>query len=88
MALGMLRDGLPQCPVTRLEATYLPWMDVSALGIPSEELEHRLMEEAGVWVNSGVMYGVDGFVRINIACSQSVLAEGIRRMVEWVNLNI
>ena len=88
MAQGMLRDGLPQCPVTRLEATYLPWMDVSALGIPSEELEHRLMEEAGVWVNSGVMYGVDGFVRINIACSQSVLAEGIRRMVEWVNLNM
>ena len=88
MAVDMLREGLPQCPVTKLEATYLPWVDVSALGISSDELEHRLMNEAHVWVNSGTMYGSTGFVRINMACPRSVLAEGLRRMVEWVNLNL
>ncbi len=29
---------LPQFPITMLEATYLPWMDVRSLGISSEEL--------------------------------------------------
>ena len=67
-----------------LEATYLPWVDVSALGIASEVLEERLKTEAKVWVNCGEMYGAGGFVRINIACPRSVLAEGLSRMVEWI----
>ena len=79
-----LRNSLPECPVTDLEATYLPWVDVSALGIASEVLEERLKTEAKVWVNCGEMYGAGGFVRINIACPRSVLAEGLSRMVEWI----
>ncbi len=79
-----LHAHMPSCPVCRLEATYLPWVDVRALGIPSEELEERLKEEAKVWVNCGDMYGSAGYVRINVACPRSVLAEGLRRMAGWV----
>ena len=79
-----LRENLSECPVTKLEATYLPWVDVTALGIASEELEERLKSEAKVWVNCGEMYGAGGFVRINIACPRSVLAEGLQRMVGWI----
>ena len=87
MTVRMLREGLPQCPVTKLEATYLPWVDITALGISAGELERRLVEEAAVWVNPGDMYGAEGYIRLNIACPRSVLAEGLRRMIEWVNLN-
>ena len=87
MTVRMLREGLPQCPVTKLEATYLPWVDITALGISAEELERRLVEEAAVWVNPGDMYGAEGYIRLNIACPRSVLAEGLRRMIEWVNVN-
>ncbi len=75
---------LPQCPVTLLEATYLPWVDIKALGIPSETLEEKLKEEAKVWVNAGDMYGKEGFIRINIACPKSTLAEGLDRLCSYI----
>lgn len=72
---------LPDCPITRMEATYLPWVDVSAIDICSEALEEKLLKEAGVWVNCGEMYGTGGFLRINLACPRSVLAEGMQRLI-------
>ena len=74
---------LPQCPVMRMEGTYLAWVDCSAIGIPSEEIEERLMEQHGVWVNAGSMYGPEGesFIRINMACPWQRLSEGIDRIV-------
>lgn len=86
MTAEMLHTSLPQCPVTLLEATYLPWVDVRALGIPSEELEEKLRDCAKVWVNCGDMYGTSGYIRINIACPRSVLAEGLRRFIEGIML--
>lgn len=84
---GEFARRLPQCPVTDLEATYLPWVDVSALGIPAETLEERLVGEARVWVNCGEMYGAGGFIRINIATSRHLLAEGLDRFFRWIEDN-
>lgn len=75
---------LPGCPMALLEATYLPWIDVSRLGIPTEELEERLIREAGVWVNCGEMYGRGGFIRLNIACPRQRLADGLRRLTGFL----
>lgn len=75
---------LPGCPMATLEATYLPWIDVSALGIPSEELEERLKTEAKVWVNCGEMYGRGGFIRLNIACPRQRLREGLERVCRFL----
>lgn len=86
--LSAFRNRLPQCPVTRLEATYLPWIDVRALGLGSEELEHELLRAAKVWVNSGVMYGKEGYIRINIACPRARLEEGLNRMISYIINNI
>jgi cystathionine beta-lyase len=72
---------LPQCPITRLEATYLPWVDVTVIGKPAAEIEEILKSQWGVWVNSGDMYGVDGFIRINIATSRALLSEGLSRVI-------
>lgn len=71
---------IPQCGMTKLEATYLPWIDVRPLGLPSTELEEKLMRDAHVWVNGGGMYGDNGYIRLNIACPRSVLAEGLDRI--------
>ena len=78
----------PQFKVTPLEGTYLVWVDVSALGIPVDELCNRLITEARVWVNPGTMYGPEtgrGYIRINIACPRSLLMEGLRRIaaMKW-----
>jgi len=76
-------EQLPTLVVSRLEGTYLVWVDVSALGIPVEQLCDRLLQEAHVWVNPGTMYGSEtgkGYIRINIACPRSLLMEGLSRM--------
>lgn len=86
--LSVIRNELPQCPVSVLEATYLPWIDVSRLGIPSDELQQRIMDEARVWVNSGVMYGKDGFIRLNIACPRAILEEGLSRLTKWIKSHL
>lgn len=79
-----MQHELPQYPISKLEATYLPWIDVRASGLASSELENRLKHEAKVWLNSGEMYGDTGYLRLNIACRRSVLAEGLRRMTGYL----
>lgn len=75
-------ENFPDYPVTKLEGTYLVWVDCRKLKMSSDSLEHELMEKAHVWLNSGSMYGKDGegFMRINIACPRSRLLEGLNRL--------
>lgn len=80
-----LSENLPQCPVSLLEATYLPVIDVKCFGIKSSEIETRLKEEAHVWVNASEMYGRTGYLRINIACPRQQLAEGLGRLAAYLN---
>ena len=81
-------EHLPMLTVCRLEGTYLPWVDVSALALSSQELAERLLREGRVWVNPGTMYGPvtgEGYIRLNIACPRSLLMEGLRRMAAVIN---
>lgn len=80
---------LPSFPLCRLEGTYLVWMDVRALGIPSAQLEELLIDDCGLWLNAGTMYGVDGegFMRWNIACPRHRLMEALRRFADFVKRN-
>ncbi|MCQ2166977.1 MAG: pyridoxal phosphate-dependent aminotransferase [Bacteroidales bacterium] len=79
---------LPECPVLELEATYLVWMDCSALPVSTGELERSLIREEKVWVNGGGMYGDDSFVRINIACPRATLEQGLDRIVRGIRKTI
>ncbi|MDE6297208.1 MAG: pyridoxal phosphate-dependent aminotransferase [Muribaculaceae bacterium] len=81
--LSRYRNELPQFRVSRLEATYLPWIDVSAISISAKEIEERLLKEAKVWVNCSEMYGSEGYIRINIATSRERLDEGLNRIISW-----
>ena len=78
-----IAENLPQWKVCRLEGTYLPWVDISAMGITSQELCDRLLAEAKVWVNPGTMYGPqtgEGYIRFNIATQRSRLVEALERI--------
>lgn len=84
------QDYLPAFTITRLEGTYLVWMDCRKLGMSSDELEKLLVNEAELWLNAGTMYGPEGegFMRWNIACPRSVLIEGLHRFTAFVNSKI
>lgn len=83
---SFFRENLPDIPVTVLEGTYLVWTDCRSLGMTSDELQTRLLKEAGLWLNSGTMYGAEGegFLRWNIACPRAVLEEALERFDRFV----
>lgn len=80
------RRELPEFPITRLEGTYLVWMDCSSFGMPSDALEHALLDDARLWLNAGTMYGAEGegYMRWNIACPRSVMLDGLNRFLNFV----
>jgi cystathionine beta-lyase len=74
---------LPQLKVSRLEGTYLVWVNHSALGISTDDFFNRLLTEGHVWVSAGTMYGPqtgEGYIRINIACPRRQLNEALQRI--------
>lgn len=77
---------LPQIPVTSLEGTYLVWTDCRAFHLPSDVLQTLLLEETGLWLNSGTLYGAEGegFLRWNIACPRVVLHDALTRFLHFV----
>ena len=82
---------LPNFPIAKLEATYLVWMDCTALGLKSEKLEEKLVEDVNLWLNAGTMYGTEdgeGYIRWNIACPRSVLDDGLHRFLNFVKQSL
>lgn len=77
-----IKQRFPKIRMTELQGTYLVWLDFRKYGLSPEELERRLLEEAGVWLDDGRMFGREGegFQRINIACSRSLLQEALNRI--------
>lgn len=78
-----LTQNLPSIKLTRLQATYLAWLDCRALGLTSEQLGEKLLNEGKVRVSPGNIYGApEGYIRVNLACPRGQLAEGLDRMAK------
>lgn len=75
-------EHLPELTVVPLQGTYLAWIDCRALGMSSERMAQRLLDEARLMVNPGTLYGPggEGFIRLNFACPRTVLADGLERL--------
>jgi cystathionine beta-lyase len=80
---------IPGWRIMPLEGTYLVWVDVTATTTTDGSLTdaaaycERILNEAGVWLNPGTMYGPqsgEGYLRINIACPRSRLMEALERI--------
>jgi cystathionine beta-lyase len=84
--LAVLRSRLDaEIPGVRLiepEGTYLPWLDFRGTGLMQDEADDLLVSRAGVWLDSGTMFGPegDGFQRINIACPRGILTNALDRI--------
>eukprot|EP00904_Undaria_pinnatifida_P004226 jgi/Undpi1/13804/HiC_scaffold_9.g03455.m1 len=74
---AFMEERLPELRMDPMEATYLAWVDVTALGWKSPGPE---FERAGVGLTDGKTFLGEGYVRINFACPRATLMEGLRRM--------
>jgi cystathionine beta-lyase len=81
---------LPRVKVLPLEATYLVWMDFSAMGQTSRVIAETLLKTEHLWVNEGTIYGAngEGFIRLNIACPRQLLMEGLSKIKRWYSFQI
>jgi len=75
-----LIDEVNRIPGLRLgpiEATYLAWIDVSALGL---ENPPRFFENAGLGMSPGREFGDPDFMRLNFGCPRSRVEQAIERI--------
>ncbi|MGI6168360.1 MAG: MalY/PatB family protein [Christensenellales bacterium] len=81
-----LTRNIPELSLVETEGTYLGWIDCGALSLDDRELDRFMLEEAGLWLDDGPMFGAggSGFQRINVACPRSVLAKAVGQLEQAV----
>jgi cysteine-S-conjugate beta-lyase len=80
----LISDELPGVRYRIPDATYLAWLDLTALGWGDDPAEYAL-EHANVALANGPRFGASvgrGHARLNFACSPEVLDEAVGRLAE------
>lgn len=82
-----LAEKIPQLQPVRPEGTYLAWIDCRGLGLTETEREELIVKKAGLWLDSGAMFGKEGegFERMNLACPRKTLEAALQRLENAIN---
>ena len=77
-----LRENVPGIRMIRPEASFLIFLDCRELQLSQPELVARFVEQAGLALNDGELFGPEGrgFMRLNIACPRSELKRALERL--------
>ena len=83
-----LRENLPEVTVVPGEATYLLWIDVSAIPGNSREIAEFLRQETGLYLSNGMQYGTGGehHLRLNVACPRKMCEDGTERLIRGLRM--
>ena len=81
-ARAYVKEKLQGVRMIDTQGTYLIWLDFRQTGLTVEQLDHKIIYEAGLWLDSGKIFGKtgEGFERINVACPRAVLQEALDRI--------
>lgn len=81
---GFLEEKIPQVKITKMEGTYLAWLDFRGLFEDAGEREEFLQNKAFLFLNPGSMFGAagEGFDRMNLACPTSVVLTALERLYD------
>ena len=73
---------IPGLRSTRLEATYLAWVDFSGTGMDRDEFTARVQRDARIAVNHGPTFGLggDSFLRFNLGTPRARIEEACDRL--------
>jgi putative C-S lyase len=74
--------GMPGLSMAHVEATYLAWIDATALGLP-DAAAHFLAH--GVALSPGEQFGAPGYVRLNFGTQRARLESALARMASAVS---
>ena len=81
-AVDFIRNEMPKVRIHKPEATYMIWMNFNDYGISDEELNRKMVFEAGLGLNAGHIFGKEGdcCMRMNLACPRSVVVEAMQKL--------
>lgn len=82
-----LETRIPGIKMTEPEGTYLIWLDFRGLQLADCELEELIVKKAGLWLDSGSIFGEAGrgFQRINVACPRQTLEFALTKLERAIN---
>ena len=82
-----MEEKLPCIKVVPSRATYLLWLDCSAVGEDAGELAAFIRRDSGLYLTEGQEYGACGrqFIRLNAACPRARLLEGLERLEKSID---
>ena len=85
-ALSFINDQVPGATVVESTATYLMWIDVSALTHDADSLTEFIQLKTGLILSSGSVYRGNGssFLRMNFACPSDMLQDGLNRLRDGI----
>ena len=77
-----VKTNFPKAHLVEPEGTYLLWIDFSGYGFTDEELEHIMVDEAKLWLDSGKIFGpaTAQFERFNIACPRATVQQAFKQL--------
>lgn len=84
---NFLKSNIPVIGMIRPQASYLIFLDCRKLGLKQEELNRLFVEDAHLALNDGTTFGKEGegFMRLNVACPRSVLAQALQQLERAVS---
>lgn len=73
---------LPVLQLAKAEATYLAWIDFSNTGLSDTEINKKLVNEAGLGLSPGTIFGDGGrgFMRMNLGTTQKNVMEALEKL--------
>lgn len=79
-----LEENIPGVKLLKPEGTYLLWLDFRELHLSDAALEDLIIKKAGLWLDSGAIFGDagKGFQRINAACPRKILEKALHKLEE------
>ena len=77
-----VEKNFPKAHFVDPDGTYLTWVDFSGYGLDDADLEHLMVEEAKLWLDSGAIFGPETkqFERFNLACPRSVVEQAMKQL--------
>ena len=80
--IDFCKQHLPAIRPLRPQASFLVWLDCTALGLSQSALVDLFVKKARLALNDGSIFGKEGegFMRLNVGCPRSLLREALERL--------
>lgn len=85
-----LGQAIPEVKIAPSQATFLLWLDFSALGLTGDALDQFIKKEARLMLNRGETFGKDHShcMRLNIGAPRPTIEEACQRLIQAVKTKV